>query len=569
MVAADYLSDHSALSRGGQPNFAALLRTLGETDDRITLVIGAGLSIDSGFPSWNRLLSAMTASLPQDPSFDLAKAIRDDTDGPLRKAEQILSIIKIRSGYEAHTDVIRRALYDGMPATRPGPVVKSISRLIAENPERFAIITTNFDDVLDTALAARDGVASKIFGLEKAEQWRNLANEKTPIVPILHLHGRVTRRAKDTKLPIILGESDFLRYGARAQDVIKKAVDDGIAVFLGLSLTDPNVIGSLWDGTHKPSREMLQPRRAFAVAVPGIQGRLPIDHSQTYAILKSKYIDDALGLQSIFLKSYTQLDQLIHECRIVMRSPTRYFETGASSIAYGPRFTRLLEVTYASIRTPDESGSALSTELRQELRQDSPVAQLLNRFRSNNRTLGRLSVLRKAYLEAPDRQPQELFALSLWLRVPRETVDNEPPYAIRFIASSDFVQQSTPILLESVPIAPDSDSAPARALARGMGIFWNSTLLDSFSRWGGVAASLLRVREEVDGVTVTTPVGAICLHSNFHYVGSKQPTDGNVTTVSILSALDSLQRASLQSELEKLGQDLLTRRLQRLEGVTQ
>ena len=44
----------------------------------------------------------------------------------------------------------------------------------------------------------------------------------------------------------MLTESDFLEHGARVQEIVTSAIAAGTILFVGLSLTDPNIVGPLY-----------------------------------------------------------------------------------------------------------------------------------------------------------------------------------------------------------------------------------------------------------------------------------------------------------------------------------
>ena len=47
---------HPAISYEHQPNLRELFERLTDSDDRFTIVVGAGVSLDAGLPSWPKLI---------------------------------------------------------------------------------------------------------------------------------------------------------------------------------------------------------------------------------------------------------------------------------------------------------------------------------------------------------------------------------------------------------------------------------------------------------------------------------------------------------------------------------
>ena len=66
LIVADALARGHALSLENQPYLKRLLEIVRDESMDVTLVLGAGVSIDSGLPSWTSLLNFMIALIPDE-----------------------------------------------------------------------------------------------------------------------------------------------------------------------------------------------------------------------------------------------------------------------------------------------------------------------------------------------------------------------------------------------------------------------------------------------------------------------------------------------------------------------
>ncbi len=140
----------------------------------LTLFVGAGSSLASGLPGWRKLLANLAAKISQEPGLAerLEKLdLRDQASLLQRRFER----------YELTADGLGPAIAEELAGHQPSLV----HQLLASLPVR-EMVTTNFDELLERAVAAVDGTTPAILPFDAAtssDRW------------ILKLHGTVARVA--------------------------------------------------------------------------------------------------------------------------------------------------------------------------------------------------------------------------------------------------------------------------------------------------------------------------------------------------------------------------------------
>jgi len=213
----------------------------------LVLVLGAGVSVDYGLPSWNTLLQAL-----------LAKTFHGDGDGderallfaeifnrtfepsPLIAARYLAGQFKdTKLGFEK---AIRDLLYRQMQDDVTSETMKELVQLAAapgRSPNLDSIITYNFDDILEHEVdgATIDVPIRSIFSVGQ--------NPKENELPIYHVHGYIPRKGRLTHQNMItLGEDLYHRQYTEvyswANLVQLAKFKDNHCIFIGTSFTDPN-----------------------------------------------------------------------------------------------------------------------------------------------------------------------------------------------------------------------------------------------------------------------------------------------------------------------------------------
>ncbi len=570
MITPDSFNDSEVLSRRHQPTIADLMRVLADPDARITFVVGAGLSIDSGLPSWRQLIQRIANEIGEYENVRFGELSMLDDDDLVRKAEYLLEALIAKRGNGTRAEVVRNALYRDYKKTEPGQISYALARLIKDLAGRVVVLTTNFDNVIDSSLSEMDPTFPVVtLSLDDYHRVDGLLQDRK--VPVVHVHGRLGRlnNATDPDMgSLVLTESDFLRHGNDVRRVVVDRLKTSTTIFLGLSLTDPNMVGPLWD-----TREARQP--AFVLAVPPMTpGASSIEESRAYGIVKNQYLSTELGLNPIFLKSYTQLSQLLFELHISRQAVDAYLDDSSpTSLAYGYRFERLLTACYHvlgyRVRDGVVEGNAAHDRLlqlsaitdvksaatRKSGAAATTVAELLKQFQSSTKIKNELA--RQRHEVGDMHSSEESFAVLLWLR--NFAVDGVTRYSIRIVASSEFPVGVDHVSgFNDIQIRPDSSHTASRALANGRGLFWNLPGEATYGVWHGVLSVPVRLWEQIfDDVRIPTTVGAASLITTHHYRAPHEDFPRGAH-LSLLSALSPIEKVALGTLLEHQVQQLFT-----------
>lgn len=544
------LSKGHTLSFGDQPYFAELMRQVRDSG-QIVLIVGAGASIDSGLSPWPQLLNAMADQI-KDP--DIKRVARADTSDQLRKAENIQTLVLQTTG-ESAKGILRTALLPDHLDPKPGDLSWSIARLVATNPGRFQILTTNFDSMLEVALAEQLDVP--VVGVSLGDYLADPDHDNSSECRVIHLHGRVSKNDKPPALqPLVLTESEFLRHGPDVQRALRSAMRSaGAVVFVGVSLTDPNLVGSLWgiangiaaggtdptahgaDGraTTELERERKIPKYVFSVVdAPGLDD-CSFFIAARIARFKSMYLNEKLLAKPILLKSYSQLIQAFNEMGLCAAAPSNYVlrpKTGRST-RYGVRFTQALNDAYRAIgvtRGADlpNDGRDLSDKLNDVLAGRRGIIAEIERL------------LRE---EAGSAMPAgEHFGLFLWLRA-RAHDGLKAQYAVHRVGCSMYSHRLSWSFKRTDEVSFNSQYLAARCLFMG-GIQLKNIDPPRMTspEWRGIMARPLILHGYTSSVSPSAKsedmydrltLGSVTLNSTFNAVDEKG-VDGPMSALSTL-----------------------------------
>lgn len=215
----------------------------------LTLVLGAGVSIDAGIPGWDALVHRLNlrmlqpwlhqSSLSQRELDLLTESLRDgDRESPLMKLRHIRLALK-----EDFLTAVHAELYAGVraPAERR-LLLDSIAELVRPTRSHRGverIITYNFDDLLEQKLRS-----CRIDCRVVAEESDRVDARE---LGVFHVHGYLPQDFARWRgqMELVFSEEDYHRvygtpycFSSLAQI---SAFREGHCLFLGCSLTDPNL----------------------------------------------------------------------------------------------------------------------------------------------------------------------------------------------------------------------------------------------------------------------------------------------------------------------------------------
>ena len=195
-----------------------LLDLLGEElrHRTLALFVGAGVSKDAGLPLWNELVAPLRDSLGLPCTEDAPDAAQRYVDAHGR-----LALLK-------YLEVTLSRVQD------PGRMHAVLADLPAS-----VVVTTNYDQLMERALAQRQGapvVIARDSDLDDAFRGASIERHGRPVV--VKLHGCLS--APDT---IVLTRDDYVGYAEQHQrmiDCLHQLLATQTFLFVGFSLTDPN-----------------------------------------------------------------------------------------------------------------------------------------------------------------------------------------------------------------------------------------------------------------------------------------------------------------------------------------
>ncbi len=224
-------------------------------DGGITLVLGAGINSGSGLPDWNKLLSKL-GSVGFEPK-------EKDALSMLKTFEQLG--YQKPGGYTKTKNSVaslKQQLYSKYYNSKPKPKISTLEvigqEIIKDRtdgiPKIRRVITLNVDSLLEEYIL-KEGAHSKIYP-HPITQWYQSAVHVKNRIDIYHLHGFLpTKQYKrkvghlsdyhDAPESLVFGDDEYWDMTSRPSSlpnvVMMNALHDSHCVFIGLSMTDPNI----------------------------------------------------------------------------------------------------------------------------------------------------------------------------------------------------------------------------------------------------------------------------------------------------------------------------------------
>ncbi len=212
---------------------------------QLVVLVGAGASKWAGLPTWGEVTCALARSLApalREAVPDADARFEPPTPGDRLSADSFMKIAEVYRWVcgEERLEGLLRELFDSsrIDAGRL-PLHARLVRLSEHVP---AIYTTNFDDLLERAFAARGRSCQVVAEARDLDAWRfdRLDGRYVARFPLYKLHGSL-----DRPRTIVLGESDFQhRQGLASHPIDLRFCSDVVGrevLLVGYSFSDPNV----------------------------------------------------------------------------------------------------------------------------------------------------------------------------------------------------------------------------------------------------------------------------------------------------------------------------------------
>jgi hypothetical protein len=508
--------------------------------------------MNGGLSSWTDLIDHIADRSPEEALRRYAKQYRGDS---ARRGELVLQLARRRNLNITEEELIRDALYPPAVDVRPGWIANAIARLVAVRRSQVRIITTNYDLLLEEALkeAIPDATVTT-HALDDEENWSSKSSADA--IGVLHVHGALNRTGESIG-KIVLSESHYLKFGADVRAAIGRALEGSVGLFVGLSVTDPNLVGPLFELSSIQDEKNARPGDTSLYSltvVEQVAGETDLDNA-LISVESVRYLDSKLNLRPILLRSYSQVEQTICELSLRIAEGGRYFDDTIpdESLVYGRRFSRALEDCYVALASPDSGyesqASHISHRLSHALTAPGGPLELLERYSD-------------LYGTAQREESPEQFGLNLWLRTRDQP--GKYAYSIDLVGSSAYVANHKWFGFRRTPIVLGTRYAAAEALYKNNYISTNLRASDNSLTWRSVVAVPLTLTGysseksagdwQIDRLTV----GVITLDST---KASSLSPGQDVKERSIIGELDGSQLRDLVDRLQRTSETLFKRTL--------
>jgi hypothetical protein len=212
-------------------------------DGRLTLIIGAGCSVDAGIPKWDDLLLRLLNSLVKKKNQEYSKLMNNINPIEFKNRYNVSPLVlgkNLKFTFKAEfQSELRNALYlKSLDTSKMIDAIISLSRPSRGGKSLESIITFNFDSLIEENLEKNEIKYKTIY----SEGNRYSQNE----IPIYHIHGYIPRTGKLTdENEVVFSEdsyhSQFIDPYTWSNLILLNKLSHNTCLLVGLSLKDPNL----------------------------------------------------------------------------------------------------------------------------------------------------------------------------------------------------------------------------------------------------------------------------------------------------------------------------------------
>jgi hypothetical protein len=206
---------------------------------RVVFLCGAGVSINSGMPTFEALTQSVMDYFDPPESSELSKAFqpwKDKSDLPKTPLDQIFHLLHQEYGREDVNTLVTKRLQNGSLPQDSNKNHQTISKLSANLEGKAQIVTTNFDKLFEHNFETPANEIHEPPALPNIELG-------VPVLGITYLHGRL-QESDSNNHPYILSSADFGRaYLSEgwATNFIQSLLKTYTVVLVGYQAEDPPV----------------------------------------------------------------------------------------------------------------------------------------------------------------------------------------------------------------------------------------------------------------------------------------------------------------------------------------
>jgi len=205
-----------------------LLRGTGSAK-HVTVLLGAGASVQSGLPDWDTLAERLLLGSGSVEEKSVAELL-------VRRQDPMLAAEAAREAAgTAWRTLLSRSLYEGAGALDFSPLqLAAVGHLLRVGPDRARLVTLNFDVLLEEAITSE--------GAGPVSSWCGEARVDDESWVVSHLHGVVT---ETTAREVVVTLSDFTDLMSRLEPWqlghLRECAEKGALILAGTSYRDPDL----------------------------------------------------------------------------------------------------------------------------------------------------------------------------------------------------------------------------------------------------------------------------------------------------------------------------------------
>lgn len=519
------------------PEFRDVVERVGDADS-LSMIVGAGASVDVGLPSWSLLLRTILEKAIQDEGARDGSRFPDMSPGWYeREAARVLdnadavsaaTVARLMLGAGIN-DQIRAAMYGSRQyRVKPGRMALAIARLLRTFSKDARLATTNYDDLLEYAIA-------QTFGWDRTRVSSTgpdgVFTQNAGEFVVKHLHGMLGVAEETPRItPVVLDERGYSTTSPEVASALDELLQepDRPVLILGASLADPNLVDALHRGRDHGSIEPVTRQktdRIYGMFVDTGTSR-SVDQTQ------QRRLQD-LGVRVVKLLSYAQIPQVLYEMSLRRHVGAEEYWADESPWRYGRRLTNWrsgLMDRYFPTRDRSEFDQAqddLNRALRDAMRSLRDQENGLLRGGPSN----------------------ERFVLELWVRLPGSRGLGE----IQLWSSSTQVSRHPWMVRDqAVPIVSNSELPAVRSLMSGTPQIVDLSPREG-SKWSATVAVPVELRNAPYGRIF---VGVVVLRSTSAMQRGNDTQD--LSVVGEVMTSDDGRSGQLLRTLHQIGTDLLS-----------
>jgi len=432
---------------------------------QLTLVIGAGASMEAGLPSWDSLVRALLDDVAR--RLRLGASASDFTEWTINREGLIGSATIAESALGSDfVPAVRETIYGVTgPRPLPGPTALAAAEIQKEWGPGCRIFTTNFDVVLEDAI--RQLLPKKHVVTDWAGDPPGARD-----VTVHHLHGVLTDSEDHD---VVLAESGYYLMPSDSWQEVKMRdrLSETACVFVGASMSDQDIMRWVYRSKTGRQHVALLPRQADLQRSAQLPPRGVRDAAEMAAFRRWK----RTGLTALNPDYFLQSSQFLYEVLLRRRLGTSY---------------RSYKVRLDDWEKLVSTGLLAAKPLRRFVEVQDWLQAELRRW---------LDKTVRAIAKEVSIDDDERLGLHLWVRQPRTR-------SLLMVASSDRAWRD-PRTLESVPISMPSRWVSVQGFCTGSPVV-SPTTDNPTSRWNSVQAIPVFLTQPP---WHRLPVGAITLAS--------------------------------------------------------